>query len=127
MEDAIDRVIAGPQRKSRVLSEKEKVVIAFHEAGHALVGWALPNADPVHKVSIISRGRALGWTLSLPVEDRFLVSRSELIDQLAMFLGGRVAEELVFGDPTTGASDDLERASKTAREMVCARGGTGTL
>jgi cell division protease FtsH len=119
MEEAIDRVIAGPQRKSRVISEKEKVVIAYHESGHALVGWALPNADPVHKVSIISRGRALGWTLSLPTEDRFLVSRSELIDQLAMFLGGRVAEELVFNDPTTGASDDLERATKTARKMVC--------
>ena len=127
MEEAIDRVIAGPQRKSRVISDKEKLVIAYHEAGHALVGWALPNADPVHKVSIISRGRALGWTLSLPVEDRFLVSRSELIDQLAMFLGGRVAEELVFGDPTTGASDDLERATKTARKMVCEWGMSETL
>jgi len=127
MEEAIDRVIAGPQRKSRVISEKEKLIIAYHESGHALVGWALPNADPVHKVSIISRGRALGWTLSLPVEDRFLVSRSELIDQLAMFLGGRVAEELVFGDPTTGASDDLERATKTARKMVCEWGMSETL
>ena len=122
MEEAIDRVIAGPQRKTRVISEKEKVVIAFHEAGHALVGWALPNADPVHKVSIISRGRALGWTLTLPTEDRFLVSRSELIDQLAMLLGGRVAEELVFNDPTTGASDDLERATKISRKMVCEYG-----
>jgi cell division protease FtsH len=122
MEEAIDRVIAGPQRKSRVISEKEKVIIAFHEAGHALVGWALPNADPVHKVSIISRGRALGWTLTLPTEDRFLVSRSELIDQLAMLLGGRVAEELVFNDPTTGASDDLERATKISRKMVCEYG-----
>jgi cell division protease FtsH len=122
MEEAIDRVIAGPQRKSRVISEKEKIVIAFHESGHALVGWALPNADPVHKVSIISRGRALGWTLTLPTEDRFLVSRSELIDQLAMLLGGRVAEELVFNDPTTGASDDLERATKISRKMVCEYG-----
>jgi len=103
------------------------VVIAFHEAGHALVGWALPNADPVHKVSIISRGRALGWTLSLPVEDRFLVTRSELIDQLAMLLGGRVAEELVFQDPTTGAQDDLERATKIARKMVCEYGMSDTL
>ncbi|MCW3042189.1 MAG: peptidase [Actinobacteria bacterium] len=126
-EEAIDRVLAGPQRKSRVISDKEKLIIAYHESGHALVGWALPNADPVHKVSIISRGRALGWTLSLPVEDRFLVSRSELIDQLAMFLGGRVAEELVFGDPTTGASDDLERATKTARKMVCEWGMSETL
>ncbi|MEA2589330.1 MAG: cell division protease FtsH [Actinomycetota bacterium] len=126
-EEAIDRVLAGPQRKSRVISEKEKLVIAYHESGHALVGWALPNADPVHKVSIISRGRALGWTLSLPVEDRFLVSRSELIDQLAMFLGGRVAEEIIFGDPTTGASDDLERATKTARKMVCEWGMSETL
>ncbi|HLI57872.1 MAG TPA: hypothetical protein VKY26_12680, partial [Actinomycetota bacterium] len=110
------------QRKSRLISEKEKVIIAFHESGHALVGWALPNADPVHKVSIISRGRALGWTLTLPTEDRFLVSRSELIDQLAMLLGGRVSEELVFNDPTTGASDDLERATKIARKMVCEYG-----
>ncbi|HWD08891.1 MAG TPA: ATP-dependent zinc metalloprotease FtsH [Actinomycetota bacterium] len=122
MEEAIDRVIAGPQRKTRLISEREKVIIAFHESGHALVGWALPNADPVHKVSIISRGRALGWTLTLPTEDRFLVSRSELIDQLAMLLGGRVSEELVFNDPTTGASDDLERATKIARKMVCEYG-----
>ncbi|HEU5003604.1 MAG TPA: ATP-dependent zinc metalloprotease FtsH [Actinomycetota bacterium] len=127
MEEAIDRVIAGPQRKSRVISDKEKVIIAYHESGHALVGWALPNADPVHKVSIISRGRALGWTLTLPAEDRFLISRSELIDQLAMFLGGRVAEEIVFQDPTTGASDDLERATKTARKMVCEWGMSETL
>ncbi|HYN99258.1 MAG TPA: ATP-dependent zinc metalloprotease FtsH [Actinomycetota bacterium] len=122
VEEAIDRVIAGPQRKSRLISEHEKQVIAFHEAGHALVSWALPNADPVHKVSIISRGRALGYTLNLPTEDRFLESRSSLIDQLAMLLGGRVAEELVFQDPTTGASNDLERVSKIARKMVCEYG-----
>jgi cell division protease FtsH len=122
VEEAIDRVIAGPQRKSRLISEHEKQVIAFHEAGHALVSWALPNADPVHKVSIISRGRALGYTLNLPTEDRFLESRSGLIDQLAMLLGGRVAEELVFQDPTTGASNDLERVSKIARKMVCEYG-----
>ncbi|HEX2180323.1 MAG TPA: AAA family ATPase, partial [Actinomycetota bacterium] len=122
VEEAIDRVIAGPQRKSRLISEKEKQVIAYHEAGHALVSWALPNADPVHKVSIISRGRALGYTLNLPLEDRFLESRSALIDQLAMLLGGRVAEELVFQDPTTGASNDLERVSKIARKMVCEYG-----
>jgi cell division protease FtsH len=119
LEEAIDRVIAGPERKSRVISEREKKMIAYHEAGHALVGFALPNADPVHKVSIISRGRALGYTLALPTEDRFLVTRGELIDQLAMMMGGRVAEELVFQDPTTGAQDDLERATKIARKMVC--------
>ncbi|MGH2771199.1 MAG: ATP-dependent zinc metalloprotease FtsH, partial [Actinomycetota bacterium] len=119
MEEAIDRVIAGPERKSRVISDREKKIIAYHEAGHALVSWALPNADPVHKISIISRGRALGYTLTLPMEDRFLVTRSELIDELAMLLGGRVAEELVFQDPTTGAQDDLERATKIARRMVC--------
>ncbi len=118
LEESIDRVIAGPERKSRVISEKEKRVIAYHEAGHALVGHALPNADPVHKISIISRGRALGYTLSLPTEDRFLVTRQELIDQLAMLLGGRVAEEMVFEDPTTGAGDDISRATKIARQMV---------
>src|SRR5215210_2075626 len=96
LEEAIDRVIAGPERKTRVISEKEKRMIAYHESGHAIVGHALPNADPIHKVSVISRGRALGWTLSLPVEDKFLVTRSEMIDELAMLLGGRVAEELWF-------------------------------
>jgi cell division protease FtsH len=122
LEEAIDRVIAGPERKSRVISEREKKVIAYHESGHALVTWALPHADPVHKVSIIARGAALGYTLSLPIEDRFLVTRSELIDELAMLLGGRVAEELVFQDPTTGAQNDLERATKIARKMVCEYG-----
>ncbi len=118
MEEAIDRVIAGPERKSRVISDKEKRIIAYHEAGHAIVGHALPNADPIHKISIIPRGRALGWTLALPTEDRFLVTRQELIDQLAMLLGGRVAEEMVFIDPTTGAQDDISRATKIARQMV---------
>jgi cell division protease FtsH len=118
LEESIDRVVAGPERRSRVISDKEKRVIAYHEAGHALVGHALPNADPVHKISIIPRGRALGYTLSLPTEDRFLITRSELIDELAMFLGGRVAEELVFEDPTTGAQDDIDRATKIARQMV---------
>src|SRR6266498_887333 len=122
LEEAIDRVIAGPERKTRVISEKEKRVIAYHESGHALVGHALPNTDPVHKVSIISRGRALGWTLALPVEDKFLVTRSEMIDQLAMLLGGRVAEELWFLDPSTGASDDIEKATQLARKMVCEYG-----
>jgi cell division protease FtsH len=122
LEEAIDRVLAGPERKSRLISDREKKIIAYHEAGHALVSWALPNANPVHKVSVISRGRALGYTLTLPTEDRFLVSKSELIDELAMLLGGRVAEELVFQDPTTGAHDDLDRATKIARKMVCEYG-----
>ncbi|MDQ4024305.1 MAG: AAA family ATPase, partial [Actinomycetota bacterium] len=118
LEEAIDRVLAGPERRSRVISEKEKKVIAYHEAGHALVSHALPNADPVHKVSIVSRGRALGYTLTLPTEDRFLVTRSELIDELAMLLGGRVAEEIVFDEPTTGAQDDIQRCTRIAKSMV---------
>jgi cell division protease FtsH len=118
LEEAIDRVLAGPQRRSRVISEREKKVIAYHEAGHALVSHALPNADPVHKVSIVSRGRALGYTLTLPTEDRFLVTRSELIDELAMLLGGRVAEEIVFDEPTTGAQDDIQRCTRIAKQMV---------
>ena len=103
LEEAIDRVIAGPERKTRVMSDREKQVIAYHEGGHALVGHVLPNADPVHKVSIVARGRALGWTLALPIEDRYIVSRSELTDQLAVLMGGRTAEELMFLEPTTGA------------------------
>jgi cell division protease FtsH len=118
LEEAIDRVLAGPQRRSRVISEREKKVIAYHEAGHALVSHALPNADPVHKVSIVSRGRALGYTLTLPTEDRFLVTRSELIDELAMLLGGRCAEEIVFNEPTTGAQDDIQRCTQIAKQMV---------
>jgi cell division protease FtsH len=118
LEEAIDRVLAGPQRRSRVISDHEKKVIAYHEAGHALVSHALPNADPVHKVSIVSRGRALGYTLTLPTEDRFLVTRSELIDELAMLLGGRVAEEIVFDEPTTGAQDDIQRCTRVAKQMV---------
>ena len=106
-EDAIDRVVAGPERRTRVLSERDKSVIAHHEAGHALVGHVLAGTDPIHKVSIIARGRALGWTLSLPTEDRVLRSRSQLRDELVMLLGGRTAEELVFGDVTTGAEDDI--------------------
>jgi cell division protease FtsH len=127
MEEAIDRVIAGPERKSRVMSEKEKRVIAYHEGGHALVGHVLPNADPVHKVSIIARGRALGWTLSLPLEDKHLQTRSELRDELAVLLAGRTAEELVFGDPTTGAQNDIERATQIARAMVTEFGMTDAL
>ncbi|MBW3536150.1 MAG: ATP-dependent zinc metalloprotease FtsH [Actinobacteria bacterium] len=118
VEEAIDRVLAGPERRTRVMSERERLVIAYHEGGHALVGHVLPGADPIHKMSIVSRGRALGWTLSLPTEDRYLVRRSELTDQLAMALGGRSAEELIFADPTTGAQDDIEKATRIARAMV---------
>jgi cell division protease FtsH len=118
LEDAIDRVIGGPERKSRVMSDEEKNVIAYHEGGHAIVGHLLPDADPVHKVSIIARGRALGWTLSLPTEDRNIVSRKSMKAQLAMALGGRVAEEVVFGEPTTGAANDIEKVSNMARAMV---------
>jgi cell division protease FtsH len=101
-----------------VISERERRVIAYHEGGHALVAHALPNADPVHKISIIPRGRALGYTLTLPTEDKFLVTRSELVDELAMLLGGRTAEELIFADPTTGAQNDIDRATTIARQMV---------
>ncbi len=118
LEEAVDRVMAGPERKSRIISDEEKRVIAYHEGGHALVGHALPDADPIHKVSIIARGRALGWTLALPTEDKYLTSRSALRDQLAMLMGGRTAEELIFQDPTTGASNDIERATQIARAMV---------
>ena len=118
LEEAIDRVIAGPERKARVMSEDEKRLIAFHESGHALVGWALPMADPVHKVTIVPRGRSLGHTLALPTRDKYLVKRSELLDQLAMLLGGRSAEELIYADPTTGSTNDIEKATAIARRMV---------
>ncbi len=118
LEEAIDRVVAGPERRSRILSDAERRVIAYHEGGHAIVGHALPGTDPVHRITIIPRGQSLGSTLSLPSEDRFLVRRSELEAQLAMLLGGRAAEELVFVDPTTGASDDIARATVIARQMV---------
>jgi cell division protease FtsH len=118
IEAAIERVIAGPEKKTRVISEKEKRIIAYHEAGHALLAYILPNTDPVYKISIISRGRALGYTITLPEEDRFLKSRTEMLDNIKMFLGGRVAEELVFNDITSGAENDIERATKLARQMV---------
>ena len=118
IEESMERVIAGPQRKSRVMSEKERTTIAYHESGHALVGHVLDNADPVHKISIISRGQALGYTMQLPTEDHFLKTRGEMLDELAVFLGGRTAEELMCDDVTSGASNDLERATKMAREMV---------
>ncbi|CAL9462130.1 ATP-dependent zinc metalloprotease FtsH [Nocardiopsis dassonvillei] len=118
LEEAIERVMAGPERKSRVMSEHEKKIIAYHEGGHALVGHALPNADPVHKITILPRGRALGYTMSVPTEDKFLTSRSQMMDQLAMMLGGRAAEELVFHEPTTGAGNDIDKATSLARNMV---------
>jgi cell division protease FtsH len=118
LEESIERVIAGPERKSRLISEEEKLVIAYHETGHALVGWALPMSDPIHKVTIIPRGRSLGHTQALPTEDKYLMRRSELVDQLAMLLGGRTAEELIFVDPTTGAANDIEKATEIARKMV---------
>jgi cell division protease FtsH len=117
-EEAIERVVAGPERRSRLISDHEKQVIAYHEAGHAVVMHLLPNCDPVHKISIISRGRALGYTMPLPKEDRVLYSRDKYRDELAGLLGGRVAEEIIFEDVTTGASNDLERVTKMARQMV---------
>ena len=118
-EEAIDRVMAGPERKSRVISKKEREIIAYHEAGHALVASKIDGSDPVHKISIIPRGHmALGYTLQLPEEDRFLVSKKELSDRITILLSGRVTELLKFGDVTTGASNDLERATQIARQMV---------
>jgi len=117
-QEAIERVLAGPERKSRLISDGEKEIIAYHEAGHALVMKVLPNCDPVHKVSIISRGMALGYTMPLPEDDRYLQHRTKFKDELAGLLGGRTAEELIFGDVTTGAANDLERATRIARKMV---------
>jgi cell division protease FtsH len=118
LEEGIMRVIAGPEKKTRVMSEKERLITAYHELGHAIVGHLLPNCDPVHKISIISRGQALGYTISLPTEDKFLTSRAELTDTMAMTLGGRAAEEIIFGEITTGASNDLEKVTATAKQMV---------
>ena len=118
IENSIDRVLAGPEKKSQLMSDEEKLIIAYHETGHALVGWALPNADPIHKVTIIPRGRALGYTQALPEGEKYLTSKAELKDKLAMLMGGRVAEEIIFADPTTGASNDIEKATEIARRMV---------
>lgn len=124
MDEAIDRVMAGPQRKSRIMSEEERRVTAYHEAGHALVAHALPHTDPVHKITIMPRGRALGYTMVLPDEDKYSVTRNQLLDQLAYSLGGRAAEELIFHDPSTGASNDIEKATSLARAMVTQYGMT---
>jgi cell division protease FtsH len=118
LEEGIMRVIAGPEKKTRVMSEKERRITAYHEMGHALVSHFLEHSDPVHKISVISRGQALGYTISMPQEDRFLTTRAELRDTMAMTLGGRAAEELVFGEITTGASNDIEKVTQTAKQMV---------
>jgi len=127
LDEAIDRVIAGPQRRTRIMRDQEKLVTAYHEGGHALVATAMNYTDPVTKVTILPRGRALGYTMVLPLEDRYSVSRNELLDQLAYAMGGRVAEEIVFHDPTTGASNDIEKATGTAKKMVTEYGMTASL
>jgi cell division protease FtsH len=118
VEEAVDRVMAGPERKSRVMDEQERRLIAYHEGGHAMVAHVLPNTDEVHKITVIPRGRALGYTLTLPEQDKFMMTREQLRDELAMLMGGRVAEEIIAGDVTTGAGNDIERATKIARQMV---------
>jgi len=118
LDEAIDRVIAGPQKRSRLMKDKEKKITAYHEGGHALVAAALRYTDPVTKVTILPRGRALGYTMVMPAEDKYSTTRNELLDQLAYAMGGRVAEEVVFHDPTTGASNDIEKATSVARKMV---------
>ena len=127
LDEAIDRVVAGPQKRTRIMSEKEKKITAYHEGGHALVAAACPNSDPVHKITILSRGRALGYTMVLPEEEKYSTTRNEMLDQLAYMLGGRAAEELVFHDPTTGAANDIEKATATARAMVTQYGMTERL
>jgi len=118
LEEGIMRVLAGPEKKTRIISEKEKAITAYHEMGHALVGHFLEYTDPVHKISVVSRGQALGFTISLPTEDKFLTTKQELMDTLSMTLGGRAAEEVVFGEITTGAANDLEKATAMAKQMI---------
>jgi cell division protease FtsH len=127
LDEAIDRVIAGPQKRTRLMSDKEKLITAYHEGGHALVAAALPGTDPVHKITILPRGRALGYTMVLPDEDKYSQTRSEMLDKLAYMMGGRAAEEMVFHDPTTGAGNDLEKATALARAMVTQYGMTERL
>ena len=127
LDEAIDRVIAGPQKRTRVMDDKEKRITAYHEGGHALVAAALPGNDPVHKITILPRGRALGYTMVLPDQEKYSTTRSEMLNQLAYMLGGRAAEELVFHDPTTGAANDIEKATAVARAMVTQFGMTERL
>lgn len=127
VENAIERVIAGPEKKSRIISEEEKRIIAFHEAGHALLSHILPNTDPVHKISIISRGRALGYVITLPEEDKYLKTKKELLDNITQLLGGRVSEEMIFDDITSGAQNDIDRATKIVRKMVTELGMSSKL
>ncbi|MFH1768205.1 MAG: ATP-dependent zinc metalloprotease FtsH [Candidatus Omnitrophota bacterium] len=128
MQEAIERVVAGPQRKSRVISKKEKEIIAYHESGHALLSLLLSNVDPLHKVSIVPRGvSALGYTMQMPLQDRYIFSRAELLDRICVLLGGRVSEEIILGEITTGAQNDLEIATKMARKMVTEFGMSGAL
>jgi len=121
-EEATDRVMAGPERKSRLISTKEKEIVAYHELGHAIVALELPDADPVHKVSILPRGMALGYTLQVPTEDKHLISRNEIEDQIKILMGGRIAEEIIFNSITSGASNDIERATDLAKKYVCLYG-----
>ncbi len=127
LDEAIDRVIAGPQRRTRVMKDKEKLITAYHEGGHALAAAAMNHTDPVTKVTILPRGKALGYTMVLPLDDKYSVTRNELQDQLTYAMGGRVAEEIVFHDPTTGASNDIEKATNIARKMVTEYGMTGDI
>ncbi len=126
-EEAAERVMAGPQKKTRVINEKEKKSVAFHESGHTLVGMLVPHGDPIHKVTIIPRGMAMGYTLPLPTEDRYLVTKSQILDQVAMALGGRAAEELVFGQISTGAQNDLEKSTAMVRQMITEYGMSESL
>ena len=127
LDEAIDRVIAGPQKRTRLMNDHEKLITAYHEAGHALVAAALPGTDPVHKITILPRGRALGYTMVLPDQEKYSTTRSEMQNTLAYMLGGRAAEELIFHDPTTGASNDIEKATSVARAMVTQYGMTERL
>ena len=118
LEEAVDRVVAGPEKRSRVISDKEKSMVAYHEVGHAVLSRVLPNSDNPHKISILPRGMALGYTLQMPLEDKYLVTREQALDQICVLMGGRVAEELIFNEMTSGAHNDLERATELAKKMV---------
>jgi cell division protease FtsH len=127
LDEAVDRVMAGPQKRSRIMKDKERLITAYHEGGHALAAAAMRNTDPVTKVTILPRGRALGYTMVVPIDDKYSITRNELLDQLTYAMGGRVAEEIVFQDPTTGASNDIEKATGIARRMVTEFGMSNTV